>query len=119
MRSLGFAATFLAALTFIGCHSRYIAATVVNRSSAAISPLEVDYPSASFGVESLAPGATFHYRFKVLGDGPTAVLWTDAAHRDYKSTGPQLREGDEGSLTIIIGGDPHPAWDLELANRRP
>jgi hypothetical protein len=85
-----------------GCHSPYITATVSNRSAQRIDLLEVDYPSASFGTQNLAPGSDFHYRFKVLGSGSMRLLYTDDAHQDHKSDGPFLKEGAEGLLTIAI-----------------
>src|SRR5580698_11430734 len=91
-----------ATLTLTGCHSAYIETTVSNRTAAPISLLEVDYPSASFGTQTLAAGADFHYRFKVLGSGPTTVLWTDPTHQDHKSSGPIFHENDEGTLTITL-----------------
>jgi hypothetical protein len=111
------ASTFSAVLLLAGCHSRYIAATVTNRTGAPLSPVELDYPSASFGVNSLASGATYSYRFKIIGNGPTAILWTDSAHRDHKVTGPALHEGDEGTLAVTIAPDAPPAWDLRLIHR--
>jgi hypothetical protein len=92
--------TFLTAAT--GCHSAYVEATVSNRTDKPIELLEVDYPSASFGTQNLAPGADFHYRFKILGSGPTKLLYTDSAHQEHKSDGPFLKEGAEGSLAIAI-----------------
>jgi hypothetical protein len=110
----GFAGLVL--MTMAGCHSAYIEATVKNASGSAVSLVEVDYPSASFGREGLAAGAEYHYRFKVLGSGPTKVLWTDAAHQEHSVAGPVLHEGDEGRLTITVG--PSAAqWDLELKPR--
>ena len=108
------AAVLLAALALAGCHSRYIAATITNHTAGTLSPVELDYPSASFGTDTLAPGSTYAYRFKIIGSGPTAVLWTDAAHHDHKVTGPQLHEGDEGSLSVTIDNTNTPAWDLHL-----
>lgn len=96
----------LAVLSFAtGCHSAYIDATIRNGNPAPISVFEVDYPSASFGQSNLASAAEFHYRFKVLGNGPTKVLWTDAARHDHTVAGPALHEGDEGTLIIILSGD--------------
>ena len=95
----------LALLTLIattGCHSPYVAATISNHSTQPIELLEVDYPSASFGTQNLAPGADFHYRFKVLGSGNVKLLYTDSTHQDHKSDGPFLKEGAEGPLTIVI-----------------
>lgn len=89
-------------LATTGCHSPYVAATVSNHTAQPILLLEVDYPSASFGTQNLAPGATFNYRFKVLGSGSTKLLYTDSAHHDHTSNGPTLHEGAEGPLAIDI-----------------
>jgi hypothetical protein len=104
------------AFTLTGCHSAWIAATISNRTPDTLTGVELDYPSASFGTQTLAPNTDFHYRFKVLGSGPTALLWTDAAHHDHKESGPSLRENDEGTLTVTI--DPtHTAWNPQLRTR--
>jgi hypothetical protein len=99
-------------LTLTGCHSAHIEATLSNRTPDTLTLVEVDYPSASFGTQTLAPGADFHYRFKVLGSGPTTLLWTDPSHHDHKSPGPDLHENDEGRLAITIQPS-GPTWDLE------
>jgi hypothetical protein len=96
------ALSLFALMAFTGCHSPYVATTVSNRTSRPIELLEVDYPSASFGTQNLAPGADFHYRFKVLGSGSMKLLYTDSSHQDHKSNGPFLKEGAEGPLTIVI-----------------
>ena len=85
-----------------GCHSAFIEATVVNHSGGDVRLLEVDYPTASFGAETLANGGTYHYRFKVLGNGSTKASWTDAAGKDHSSGGPSLEEGQEGTLTVTL-----------------
>jgi len=117
MRSfnLFFAIAALCAVT--GCHSAYIATTISNRTPEPLSLIEVDYPSASFGTQALAPGQDFHYRFKVLGSGATTLLWTDPARHDQRNSGPPLREGDEGMLTITFNSSSSPAWNLQLLNR--
>jgi hypothetical protein len=119
MRFPGSLVAFAAALTLTGCHSAFIDATISNRTAEPLALVEVDYPSASFGTQTLAPGQDFHYRFKVLGNGPTTVLWTDATHRDRKYSGPALREGDEGKLAITFNPNADPAWVLQLTNRPP
>jgi hypothetical protein len=101
MRSIPALALF-ALIATTGCHSPYVAATVSNHTSRPIELLEVDYPSASFGTQNLAPGADFHYRFKVLGSGGVKLLYTDSTHLDHKSDGPLLKEGAEGPLAIVI-----------------
>ena len=99
IRTLALCAVLLAAA---GCHSPYIEATVSNHTAQPIELLEVDYPSASFGTQNLAPGADFHYRFKVLGSGDVKLLYTDSTRTDHAVPGPHLAEGDEGSLLITI-----------------
>jgi hypothetical protein len=89
-------------LALTGCHSAFIDATISNRTAAVIPLIEVDYPTASFGTENLAPGKDFHYRFKILGDGPTKVVYTDASKQEQHNDGPTLHEGDEGPLTVTF-----------------
>jgi hypothetical protein len=102
MRSIPALALLATLIPTIGCHSPYVATTVSNHTSRPIELLEVDYPSASFGTQNLAPGADFHYRFKVLGSGSMKLLYTDSAHQDHKSDGPFLKEDAEGPLAIVI-----------------
>ena len=100
-------------LLLAGCHSAYIEATVHNSTGGPVSVVEVDYPSASFGTQSLADGADFHYRFKVLGSGSTKVLWTDAKHQDHTVAGPPLQEGAEGHLLVTLSSS-NASWDVNI-----
>lgn len=85
-----------------GCKSPYISATVTNDTGGQVTLVEVDYPSASFGRDILAAGATYTYRFKIIGSGPTKVSWTDPAHHDHTSSGPDLHERQQGQLAITL-----------------
>jgi hypothetical protein len=105
MRLTRLTALLTLALTLTGCHSPYIEATISNRTPDLITLIEVDYPSASFGTQNLAPGADFHYRFKVLGSGPMKLTYTDISRKDHTSPGPTLHEGAEGPLQIVIAAD--------------
>lgn len=98
-----------------GCHSYHIDTTVENRSGAQVQLLEVDYPSASFGVDALAPGADFHYRFDVVGSGPITVQYTGANSRAVKKTGPTLYERQEGRLEIVLMPDGQVEFRSELS----
>ncbi|WP_263384301.1 hypothetical protein [Granulicella arctica] len=98
-------ASAIALLALAGCHSAFIDATVSNHTALPIPLIEVDYPTASFGTENLAPGKDFHYRFKVLGDGPMKVVYTESGQQEKHLTGPGLREGDEGPLLITFSPD--------------
>lgn len=108
--------TAAAAIALAGCHSAFVQATVINHSGRPVHLFEVDYPSASFGGGELRDGATFHYRFKILGSGATKLLWTDSSEHDHTAAGPDLHEGQEGKLTITIG--PNTAtWSPDLHTR--
>jgi len=96
-----------------GCKSAFVEADVVNGTGTAVTLVEVDYPSASFGVESLGAGARYHYRFKIQGEGATKVTWTDATRREHTVAGPKLTEGEQGPLTVTITGD-SAVWKAEL-----
>jgi hypothetical protein len=106
----------VAILSLTGCHSAWIDATVSNRTPETLIGVEVDYPSASFGTQTLAAGADFHYRFKVIGSGPTSLLWTDLAHHDHKVPGPALHENEEGTLAVAVTPN-GAAWNLHPLNR--
>ena len=97
-----------------GCHSAFVQATVVNQTSAPIRIFEVDYPSASFGSSDLAPGAQFHTRFKISGTGLSKIVWTDQAGNDHTGKGPEMRDGEEGTLVVTLGAN-GADWDLRLS----
>ena len=102
MRSPCPAASVLLLLCATGCHSAYIEATLRNHTNQPITLVELDYPSASFGTQSLAPNQDFHYRFKTLGSGKLKFIYTDTAHVEHSAIGPALTDGDEGALTVSL-----------------
>jgi len=86
-----------------GCHSPHVAIDVENRTGAAVELLEVDYPSASFGTDSIASGADFHYRIQVRLSGPVKVQYTESAtHTVRQTSGTTLYEGQSGQLEILL-----------------
>jgi hypothetical protein len=89
-------------LLAIGCRAPNVDATISNRTSTPITLIEVDYPSASFGTQSLAPSADYRYSFSVIGTGPLKLHYADATGKDHTSTGPTLAEGARGPLQILI-----------------
>lgn len=97
------AATLLTALLGIsGCRSSHIEVTVENHSGAAIQLLEVDYPSASFGVDSVAADQDYHYRIQVRESGPIKVQYTATDGHQVQITGPKLFEHQQGRFTITL-----------------
>ncbi len=86
-----------------GCRSYRVDATVQNRTGETITLLEVDYPSASFGLDKLDAGADYHYRFQIRGNGPVKVLYTESKDLQVRqSQGPELKEGEQGRLIIVL-----------------
>lgn len=105
--------TFAFAL-LAGCHSAFVETTIDNQGPAPLQLIEVDYPSASFGVGALAPDSQFYYRFKIQGSGPLKLQFTDAQGQPHTIDGPQLSQGQEGHLTIVIDPAGKVAWQTSL-----
>jgi hypothetical protein len=91
-----------ALMALAGCHSYHVDATVENRTGGAIQLLEVDYPSASFGADSLAAGAVLPYRIQLRGNGPLKVQYTGSDGRQTQMEGPMLFERQEGRIEIVL-----------------
>lgn len=85
-----------------GCHSAHVEVAVENRTGGPIRLLEVDYPNASFGSDSLAADATMHYRIQIQGSGPVKVQYTGGDGRQSQVEGPLLAERQEGTLEIVL-----------------
>jgi hypothetical protein len=84
------------------CHSFHIDTDIVNHTGSAIQLLEVDYPSASFGVDHLDTGAVYHYRFQVRGSGLLILQYTGANGQQVHISGPMLAEHEQGQLQIVL-----------------
>jgi hypothetical protein len=97
-----------------GCKSAYVAATVTNATAAPVTEIEVDYPSASFGTDTLGAGSSYPYRFKILGEGKLKATWTDAARHTHTVTGPQITEGEAGTLAVTLEPDGTARWAASL-----
>jgi hypothetical protein len=92
----------LVCLVTSACRSAHVDVNVENRTGGEVRLLEVDYPNASFGANSLADGATLHYRIQVQGDGAVKVQYTLPDLKQPQITGPQLATGDNGRLEIVL-----------------
>ncbi|MGA7521660.1 MAG: hypothetical protein WBW84_04215 [Acidobacteriaceae bacterium] len=95
-----------------GCHSPWIQCTIVNEQATPVSLVQVSYPGGTFGIQTIVPGGSFHYRFRDLGDDQAGIDFTDAAHRDHKAKGPQLKLRQEGTLRITIEANNQVQWTL-------
>lgn len=97
------AAIFMLSLaTVTGCRSYHVEITVENRTGAPAKLLEVDYPSASFGTDVVAPGTDYHYRIQVLGSGAVKVQYRTPDDTLRQIDGPNLSEHDQGTLRIVL-----------------
>jgi hypothetical protein len=99
---IAFFAPPLALFALAGCHSYHVETTVLNRTGESIRLLEVDYPSASFGKNALADGATYPYRFQINGSGHLKVQYVSASGQTKTIDGPELKERQEGRLEIVL-----------------
>ena len=104
----------LAIALLAGCHSRFVEVTIDNRASTPLRLVEVDYPSASFGAEQIAANSIFHYRFKIQGAGTVKLEFTDAQGQTHTAGGPELHEGEEGHLTVVVDEAGKVSWQPAL-----
>lgn len=111
-------AALVACLLPTGCHSPWIQCTITNHEAAPVSLVEVDYPGGTFGIQTIAAGASFHYHFRDLSSDRVSIDFTDAAHRDHKAKGPELAVGQEGALRIDIQPDNQVIWSPSLTTHR-
>src|SRR6185437_15153077 len=102
MKRLGFTISLLALAVLGGCRSRVVNVKLINTSSQPLSVIIVDYPTATFGVNKLDPGATYQYPIKVLGNGPLKIQFTDANGHIHSYTGPSVQKNDEGTVTLKL-----------------
>lgn len=101
-------------LTMSGCHSPYVQTTIVNRSATPVTNIEVDYPSASFGLPALPPGGRFAYRFLIQGTGHLQLQYVDSAGKSHTIQGPYVAQYQEGTLQINVGTDGQNVWQTQL-----
>jgi hypothetical protein len=91
-----------AVLAMTGCRSRVVKVTLVNIGTEPISTIIVDYPSATFGKDKLAPRETFSYTIKPLETGPLKLQFTDAKGAIHTYSGLTLHKDDDGSIDVKI-----------------
>lgn len=100
-----------------GCHSPWIQCTIVNHQDTPVSLVEVNYPGGSFGVQTIAAGASYHYRFRTLSTETVSIDFADAARHNHTVTGPKLQQGQEGSLRIDIQPGNQVTWTPTMTAR--
>lgn len=108
----------LASLIFVvGCRSKLVVVRVINSGTTELHNVEVDYPSASFGMSNLAPGATYIYRIQLQDAGRMKVEFYDNKQQLHSCKGPYAEQGQQGTLTLTLDGSGKNEWDAQLHPR--
>jgi hypothetical protein len=107
-----------ALLTLSGCRSAFVEITLRNSGNSSLHLIEVDYPSASFGTQTLTAQSEYHYHFKIQGTGPITLSFADDTGKTHSSTGPTLREGQQGHLTASITSAYNVDWSERLIEQK-
>jgi hypothetical protein len=103
MRLAGTAFAFLLMITLGGCtHAHVIQVTVTNISNEKVSNIVIDYPEATFGINSLEPGKSFQYKIKPTSSGAMKIEFLNAKGADHVAKGPEVHKGDDGSIILKL-----------------
>ena len=102
MKILRSTALLIVLAVLAGCRARMVKMKLINTSAQPISTIIVDYPSATFGKDRLAPGETFMSPVKLTDDGALKVHFRDANGGNHAYTGPMLHRNEEGSIDISL-----------------
>jgi hypothetical protein len=105
MRAARVCVALLLVAFFAGCRAHMVTIKLVNTSASPLSTIIVDYPSAAFGKDKLAPGESFSSSVKLTDDGPLKVQFTNANGGNHASTGPVLHKNQEGIIEIRFTQD--------------
>ena len=105
MRAARLCIALLLAAFLVGCRAHMVTIKLVNTSASPLSTIIVDYPSATFGKDKLAPGETFSSPVKLTDAGPLKVQFTDAKGTSHTVTGPVVHRNNEGLIEIRLDQD--------------
>jgi len=110
---LGLAALASLMMT-VGCRAKLVEVRVVNSGTTDLHNVEVDYPSASFGMSNLAAGATYTYRIQLQDAGRMKVEFSDSKEQPHSGKGPYVEEGQQGTLTLTLDASGKNQWTAQL-----
>jgi hypothetical protein len=102
MKSLRLIVVMVLALSLSGCRAHVVKISLTNTSAQPIKTIIVDYPNATFGKDTLAPGETYFSLIKPLDHGPIKVRFTDAQGGNHSYESISLQLGDDGSVNIKL-----------------
>lgn len=98
----------------VGCNTAHVEVTVINSGATTLHNIEFDYPSASFGVPLLAPGAEIRHKVRLTDTGRMKADFFDSRHTKHSGNGPFAAEGQRGTLILTLDGTGRFAWDANL-----
>src|SRR6476646_3413631 len=102
MKSLRFTMAIVFVIAVAGCRAHVVKISLTNISAEPIKTIIVDYPSATFGKDTLAPGETYFSLVKPVDKGPIKVRFTDAQGSNHAYESISLQQGDDGSVDIRL-----------------
>ena len=102
MKSFRFAVALVSLIALAGCRAHVVKISLTNTSAQTIRTIIVDYPNATFGKDTLAPGETYFSLVKPLDQGPIKVRFTDAQGATHTYQSISLQQGDDGSVNIKL-----------------
>jgi hypothetical protein len=102
MKSFRFAAALIFMIAMAGCRARVVKISLTNASAEPIKTIIVDYPSATFGKDTLAPRETYFSLVKPVDKGPITVRFTDAQGVGHAYKSVSLEPGDDGWVSIKL-----------------
>jgi hypothetical protein len=105
MRTVRVCFTLFLFAILAGCRAHMVKIKLVNTSSSPLSTIIVDYPSATFGKDSLAPGETFSSSVKLTDNGTLKVQFRDANGINHFYAGPVLHKNQEGMIEVRFTQD--------------
>ena len=94
------------ALAFViamaGCRAHVVKISLTNTSAEPIKTIIVDYPTATFGKDTLEPRETYFSLVKPVDKGPITVRFTDAQGVSHTCKSASLQPGDDGWVSIKL-----------------
>jgi hypothetical protein len=102
MKFLRLAIAVVFALSLSGCRAHVVKISLTNTSAQPIKTIIVDYPNATFGKDTLAPGETYFSLIKPVDHGPIKVRFTDAQGGSHTYQSISLQQGDDGLVDIKL-----------------
>ena len=102
MKSLRFSVALVFVIAMAGCRAHVVKISLTNISTEPIKTIIVDYPSATFGKDTLTPRETYFSLVKPVDKGPIKVRFTDAQGMSHVYQSTSLEPGDDGSVNIKL-----------------